>query len=345
MSTSPIAFTLPSRLEAHDPPEERGAARDDVRMLVATRSDGRLEDARFRDLPDFLAAGDALVLNTSKTLPAALPARREDGSSVEVHLSTPVPGDEAGRWVVELRRDGRRFRGALAGEVLRLPGGGSAALAAPYASGRRLWAARLALPEPLLSYLANHGRPITYRHARAERPLAAYQTVYATEPGGAEMPSAGRPFTPRMITALVSAGILVLPVVLHAGVSSPEAGEPPFPERYRVPPATATALNGVRAGGGRVVAVGTTVVRALETAAARDGTVAPGEGWTALVVTPERGVRVVDGLLTGWHEPQASHLWMLEALGGRSLIRRSYDAALARGYLWHEFGDVHLILP
>jgi S-adenosylmethionine:tRNA ribosyltransferase-isomerase len=337
------AFELPARLEAHDAPEDRGLARDDVRMLVA-RGDGHLTHARARDLPDFLAPGDLLVINTSRTLPAALPARR-DGTDLELRLSTPLPGARDDRWVVELRAGDEPFGDGHAGDVLDLPGGARAHLEAPYLAGPRLWAARLQLPEPLLAYLGRHGAPIRYRYVPEAHPLAAYQTAYAIEPGSAEMPSAGRPLTPEVLTALVAKGVLVAPLVLHTGVSSPERGERPYPERYRLPAATARLVEATRGWGGRVVAVGTTVVRALETAARPDGTIEPGEGWTALVVTPERGVRAVDGLLTGWHEPEASHLDMLEAVAGRRLIYRSYSAALQAGYLWHEFGDVHLILP
>jgi S-adenosylmethionine:tRNA ribosyltransferase-isomerase len=339
------AFELPERLEAHAPPEARGLARDDVRMLVARRSDGRLSHARARDLPDFLAAGDLVVVNTSATLPAALPARRAGGAALDLHLSTPLPNASADRWVVELRLAGRRFRGARAGESLALPAGGRAVLEAPYLAGTRLWAARLELPEPLLNYLARHGSPIRYAHVDEPRPLADYLTAYANEPGSAEMPSAGRALTPAIVTALVAAGIGVAAVVLHTGVSSLERGERPYPERYRVPETTARLANATRGWGGRVIAVGTTVVRALETVAHADGSIAAGEGWTSLVVTPERGVRAVDGLLTGWHEPEASHLDLLEAVAGRRLLERSYRAALERGYLWHEFGDVHLIVP
>jgi S-adenosylmethionine:tRNA ribosyltransferase-isomerase len=336
---SSLAFELPRELEAHEPPEPRDA----VRLLVATRHDGRLVHARFRDLPRFLEPGDLLVVNTSATLPAALAAEREDGTDVELHLSTPAP--EGGwRWVVELRTaDGRPLAGR-AGEQLTLPAGAEAELAAPVA-GRRLWLASLRLPEPLAAYLERHGRPIRYGYVPERHPLAAYQNAYALEPGSAEMPSAGRPFTPELVTRLVVTGVPVAPVVLHTGVSSLEAHERPYPERYRVPSATARLVNAVRGWGGRVVAVGTTVVRALETVALDDGSVEPGAGWTNLVVTPERGVRVVDGLLTGWHEPRASHLQLLEAVAGRSLLERSYRAALERGYRWHEFGDSHLILP
>jgi S-adenosylmethionine:tRNA ribosyltransferase-isomerase len=159
------------------------------------------------------------------------------------------------------------------------------------------------------------------------------------------MPSAGRPFTAELVTELVARGVLFSPVTLHTGVSSPEQGEPPYPERFQVPAPTARLVNAVRGWNGRVVAVGTSVVRALETVAVADGTVSEGEGWTSLVVTPERGLRAIDGLLTGWHESESSHLELLEAAAGLDLLKRSYRAALEHGYLWHEFGDLHLILP
>jgi S-adenosylmethionine:tRNA ribosyltransferase-isomerase len=227
-----------------------------------------------------------------------------------------------------------------------LPGGATATLRAPYLAGARLWVADIDTGDvALLDFLNRHGAPIRYPHVRRAWPLADLQTVFALHPGSAEMPSAGRPFTPELVTALVARGIAVAPLVLHAGVSSLEAGEPPYPERYAVSRSTAAIVNAARAAGGRVIAVGTTVVRALETVAAADGTVAAGAGWTHHVVTPERGVRAVDGLLTGWHDPGASHLLMLEAVGGGALVAASYDAAVRSGLLWHEFGDVHLILP
>jgi S-adenosylmethionine:tRNA ribosyltransferase-isomerase len=228
---------------------------------------------------------------------------------------------------------------------VKLPAGGEATILAPYAGGGRLWLARLSLPEEHGRYLQRHGRPIRYRYVPRPWPLSAYENVYALEPGSAEMPSAGRPFTPELITRLVARGVLVAPITLHTGVSSPERHERPYPEPYRVPAETARLVNAVHGWGGRVIGVGTTVVRALESAAAADGTVGAAAGWTSLVVTPERGVAVVDGLVTGWHEPEASHLDMLRAVAGEDLLARSYDAALAAGYLWHEFGDSHLVLP
>ena len=340
-SAAPVA--APARREAHEPPEARGLARDGVRMLVASRAGG-LTHARARDLPEHLRAGDVLVVNTSATLPAALPARRADGSELRLHLSTPC-GD-GGRWVVELRDGGGRFGGGRTGETLALPAGARATLLAPYLTGARLWLAQLDTgARPLLDVLAEHGAPIRYGYVERQWPLSDYQTVFATQPGSAEMPSAGRPFTPELVTALVTRGIAIVPVVLHTGVSSQEAGELPYPERYAVPAPTARLVNAARAGGGRVVAVGTTVVRALESVAEPDGSVRAGAGWTHHVVTPQGGVRAVDGLLTGWHEPAATHLLMLEAVGGRALVTASYDAARREGYRWHEFGDVHLLVP
>jgi S-adenosylmethionine:tRNA ribosyltransferase-isomerase len=352
---APLDFVLPPGLEAGEPPEAHGLARDGVRLMVSYRGDDRVEHARFHELDRFLRTGDLLVINTSGTLPAALAVTRADGTPLELHLSTHLPGDV---WSVELRAPSERgtlpFREpSLPGETLSLPGGASARLLAPYAADRereqveepRLWLAALALPEPLLPYLARHGFPIRYSYVREPWPLEYYQTVYATEPGSAEMPSAGRAFTPELIARLVARGVQIAPLLLHTGVGSLEEHEPPYEEQYRVPAETARLVNAARGDGRRVIAVGTTVVRALETVTEPDGTVHAGEGWTWLVVTPRRGVRAVDGLLTGLHEPRASHLAMLEAIAGRAHLQVAYDAALRERYLWHEFGDLHLILP
>ncbi|WP_405928286.1 S-adenosylmethionine:tRNA ribosyltransferase-isomerase [Streptomyces griseus] len=211
------------------------------------------------------------------------------------------------------------------------------------------------VPDSVPEFLRRYGRPIRYGYTERDQPLSAYQTVFAAPSpdgsGSAEMPSAARPFTAALVAELVRRGVLFAPLSLHTGVASAEVHEPPYPERFSVPPATAWLVNSVRAArggdrttGGRVIAVGTTAVRALESAAGADGLVRPVAGWTDLVVTPRRGVRVVDGLLTGLHEPRASHLLMLEAVAGREALRLGYEAALQERYLWHEFGDVHLLL-
>jgi len=340
-------FSLPAELEADAPPEVRGSGRDDVAMLVARRATSELWHRRFIELPDVLQTGDIVVVNVSRTVPAALSAVAPDGTLVEVHVSSPMPGADV--WSIELRQpDGAAsipFRGGQSGWLLRLDGGGSAELLGRAHRGGRLWLARLEVDGSPVDYLERHGHPIRYGYVRQAWPLETYQNVYATVPGSAELASAGRAFTPELITRLVAAGIDVAPLVLHCGVASLEDHEPPYAEWYEVPAATARRINSARAAGGRVVAVGTTVVRALETVADATGVVHPGSGWTEVVITPARPVRAIDGLLTGWHEPRASHLAMLEAITGTDLLRASYDAALQAGYHWHEFGDLHLILP
>jgi S-adenosylmethionine:tRNA ribosyltransferase-isomerase len=346
MTATALAFELPRALEATAPPEERSVARDAVRLMVADAAQERITHAAFTELPSFLTAGDLVVVNVSQTLPAAVAATRADGSAVRVHFATRAPGlDE--RWrAVELRSaDGATPARARAGEAIRLPAHlGELALVAPYASGSRLVLARLDGPGNVMDLLRFHGEPIRYGYVARPWPLTAYQNVYARIPGSSEMPSAGRPFTQRLIADLATRGIAVAPIPLHTGVSSPERHEPPFPEEYEVPEATARLVNVTRANGGRVIAVGTTVVRALETVARADGSVIAGGGWTGVVIDPDRGVHAVDGLITGWHEPQASHLNMLAALAGEPFLERCYQAALDDGYLWHEFGDSHLIL-
>ncbi|PVZ11065.1 S-adenosylmethionine:tRNA ribosyltransferase-isomerase [Actinomycetospora cinnamomea] len=343
MSVVPATrFVLPAGAEAHEPPEHRGLARDEVRLLVARP--GGVAHRRFLDLADVLEPGDLLVVNTSATLAAALDARHADGRAMTVHVATAL---DDGTWVVEPRRPDGPERDVAAGDRLELPGV-ALTLVAPYPdedAPRRLWRARPWPPVGLVGYLARYGRPIAYGHLGGRFPLADHQTVYATLPGSAEMPSAGRPLSERLLVRLVARGVTVAPLVLHAGVSSPEKHEPPTPERFSVPSATARLVNSARDAGARVVAVGTTVVRALETVATPDGTVSPGHGWTDLVLGTHRPARTVTGLVSGLHEPEASHLALLEAVAGPELVGRTYEAAVREGYLWHEFGDSTLLLP
>ena len=350
-----LEFELPPELEAFEPPEAKGLSRDAVRLLISRKRDDSLVHTHFHDLPDYLEAGDVLVINTSGTLPAALPATREDGTILELHLSTHLPAD---LWIVELRTPATRatmpFRDARAGESLILPGGARVQILAPYLMDRtlsptpassRLWVSMLELPESLIPYLHCYGKPIRYGYVHHDWSLEHYQTVYATEAGSAEMPSAGRAFTPELLTRLIAKGVQIAPLILHTGVASLEEHEPPYEEFYRVPLETARTVNQARTDGRRVIAVGTTVVRALETVTDAHAVTHPGEGWTRLIVTPQRGIRAVNGILTGWHEPKATHLAMLEAIASRHHLEISYSAALEHGYLWHEFGDLHLILP
>ena len=332
-----LDFALPAELEAHDPPEARGVARDGVRLLVSRRATEEVSHRAFRDLPGLLLPGDLVVVNDTGTLPAQVRA----GRGLAVHFSTALPD---GAWLVELRaikdKISRPNGAGFPAQVIDLPGG--AALTLERRAGSRLWRARLSVA--VVPYLLRYGIPIRYSYVSRDWPLAAYQTVFSRKPGSAEMPSASRPFTPPVVTDLAARGVLIAPLTLHAGVSSLEADEDPYPEPYDVPPATARLVNHVRSAGGRVIAAGTTVVRALETSVSQ-GRVVPSAGWTSHVVTPETGVRVVDGLLTGLHEPRSSNLRMLAAFAGPAMLAACYEAAITSGYLWHEFGDVHLLLP
>ncbi len=348
--TAVADFDLPAGLEAGQPPEARGLARDDVRLLVA--GDSGLRHARFSGLGQFLSAGDVLVINTSATLAAAIDGRRPDGSVVTVHFSTLL---DDGSWLVELRPPGRAtgpVTDAQPGERIGLPAGAALTLSVPAprtptpgtAAVRRLWQARVAVEGDVRAYLAAHGRPITYAYLTGSWPLAMYQTVFARDPGSAEMPSAGRPFSTELVTSLVAGGVLIAPITLHTGVSSLEAGEAPLPEWFRIPGPTAELVSHSRAAGRRIIAVGTTVTRALESGAAPDGTVRAGQGWTELVLGPDRPARVVDGIVTGWHAPGASHLSLLAAVAGPDLVSDAYGEAIRQRYLWHEFGDSCLLL-
>ncbi len=340
---SALAIPLSPSAEAHEPPEARGIGRGDVRLLVSHGSTS-VEHTIFPDLGAHLSAGDTLVVNTSATIAAAIHAVAPDGRALRIHFSTELPG---GFWLVEARQpvDGTTepFAADLTGADIVLAGDVHLSMLDRFGDSQRLW---LASPRfDVLPHLARYASPIRYRHAPDPWPLSAYQQIFGREPGSAEMPSAARPFTPELVVDLVSRGITIVPILLHAGVSSLEAHEMPYPERYRVSSSTAAHVNAVHAAGGRVIAVGTTVVRALETAVDAAGVVHPSSGWTELVVTPERGVFAVDALVTGWHEPEATHLLMLEAIAGLPALERAYAAAHAGGYLWHEFGDSHLLLP
>jgi len=303
-------FELPPALEASEPPEARGIPRDAVRMLVSRRRTGEITHHQFTDLPDLLLPGDLVVVNTSATLPAAVRA----GPGLVMHFSTALPD---GSWLAELRamrgHATQPYPGGSPGQALPLPGGAAVTLTERVTG--RLW--RVRLSTAVVPYLLRHGSFIHYSYVASDWPARAYQTVFGTTPGSAEMPSASRPFTAEMIARLVVRGVTIAPITLHTGVSSLEGGEEPYP---------------------------------LETAAAarEHGAGSPlpaSSGWTHHLVTPQTPPRVVDALFTGLHEPRSTHLLMLNAFAGASLLRRCYAAAVQHSYLWHEFGDVHLLLP
>ena len=341
MNRGEFDFARPKPLEATVPPEARGLARDEVRLLVTS---GRSSQHRtFRDLPGLLSPGDLLVVNESATLAASLPVRGPAGEFL-LNMCTHY-GD--GIWLAE-----PRWAVGAPGPVPLSPG-------VPLDSGSvrffpigqfpgidRLWFFRS--EGDVTAAMDGFGRPIRYGYVANSFPLDAYQTVFSRVPGSAEMPSAGRPFTRRGLRELRVRGVGVAPVVLHAGVSSlegePDSSEMPplYPEPFEITKATADRVNATHQAGHRVIAVGTTVVRALETA--WDGcAVVPRHGFTRLTVGPGHPVRSVDGLITGLHDPRTSHLALLFAFAGADRVRAAYRDAVEQGYLWHEFGDSHLI--
>jgi S-adenosylmethionine:tRNA ribosyltransferase-isomerase len=404
---SEVRFRLPPELEAAAPPEARGLRRDHVRLLLVDRATGAVEHHRFHELARLLAPGDLLVANDSRTLPASLLGHTAAGEPLEVRLAASDGWRGQGeRWAALVLgvpagggdpalvpTDARPPAPALAaGERLRFAGGlGATVLGRHEEAAPLVWLAFDVAGQRLAEALHRAGRPVRYAYVPRPWPLHQYQTLFAAGPGSVEMASAGRPFTVQTLRDLRDRGIGLATISLHAGLST--YGDPATDRRYvpaepyLVPEATAAAVAACRAAGGRVIAVGTTVVRALETAAAagqagagaassdpapgaasshpapgaapRWGSVgepegarsrmstAPraGAGVTRLRIGPGHRLAVVDGLLTGLHEPEASHLDLLGAFLDRPALERAYAAALAAGYLWHEFGDVCLLLP
>jgi S-adenosylmethionine:tRNA ribosyltransferase-isomerase len=359
---SEVRFRLPPELEAAAPPEARGLRRDHVRLLLVDRATGAVEHHRFHELARLLAPGDLLVANDSRTLPASLLGHTAAGEPLEVRLAArdgwPGQGERWAALVLGVPAgggdpalvptDARPPAPALAaGERLRFAGGlGATVLGRHEEAAPLVWLVFDVAGQRLAEALHRAGRPVRYAYVPRPWPLHQYQTLFAAGPGSVEMASAGRPFTVQTLRDLRDRGIGLATISLHAGLST--YGDPATDRRYvpaepyLVPEATAAAVAACRAAGGRVIAVGTTVGRALETAAAAGQA---GAGVTRLRIGPGHRLAAVDGLLTGLHEPEASHLDLLGAFLDRPALERAYAAALAAGYLWHEFGDVCLLLP
>lgn len=321
-------------IEATEPPEYRGVARDGVRMLVTDRQTRSHTHAHFCDLPRLLHTGDLLVVNDSATLPASIVARRSNGDAIRLHVSTKI--DER-LWTVEPRGP------VAAGETLTLPGGAAVTVLASVDSRQpRLWYAVFQLNAPMYAYLAEFGTPISYAYLRRSFPLRDYQTLFAREIGSSEMPSAARPFTKPVVAELCDKGVEIATVTLHCGVASFEVPERPATERFMVSHATADRVNNARREGRRVIAVGTTVVRALESAATHEG-VAATSGWTDLIIDDTYRLKAVGALLSGFHDVNATHLSLLHAFVDAELLQDAYAQAAQSGYRYHEFGDLQLI--
>jgi S-adenosylmethionine:tRNA ribosyltransferase-isomerase len=347
---APFTFALPPQLAAREPPERRGVPRDQVRLMVLDRRTGQVEHTRFDRLGDYLHSGDLLVFNSSRTLPAVLDGcAAAGGPCIEVRLAEHLPDDS---WLALLVcRGGDPFGCGLgAGLRIAFSRGLTATVQERDRHIPRLWKLRFSHSGgALIDLLYRLGKPVRYEHVREPWALDYYQTVYAREPGSAEMPSAGRAFTWRLLFALERRGIESAHVVLHTGLSSYlddklDAQHPVCEEEYLLSEAAAAKVNRARAAGRRVMAVGTTVVRTLESAADRGGRVRAGHGYTRLRITADHELKAVDGLLTGLHEPEASHLDLLTAFLPAERIRAAYEEAVGLGYLWHEFGDLNLIV-
>ncbi len=340
----PVQFILPPELEAHKPAELRGLRRDHVRLLVLPRSSGKVIHTRFDCLGDFLTPGDLLVVNTSRTLPGLLKAHDEKGQPLELRLAYRRSEDTWGALLL----DGRKQVGR-SNMHLDFGDGFSGYVLSPDTELPFLWLVQFdRCCNSLLDQIYRMGLPVHYDYVPEALPLDLYQTVYAGEPGSVEMPSAGRAFSWELLFKLHREGVDLAGLSLHTGLSSTrndalDATHPVFPEEFQVPDATALAVNAARKRGGKVIAVGTTVVRTLETIASQDGLVEPKSGWTYLHIDGTRRLRVVNALLTGLHEPRSSHLDLLSAFVEPSRLQEAYQEAIQRGYLWHEFGDMNLI--
>ncbi|WP_367392543.1 S-adenosylmethionine:tRNA ribosyltransferase-isomerase [Lewinella sp. LCG006] len=347
-TTSDIHFELPQQLACPLPTEERGIARDEMRLLVSNHDGDDIQHRQFKNLTDYLEKGDVLVVNNSATLAAALPIHLESGQAARLHLSTQL--DDI-YWLAEIRavhgNQSKRWRDGVAGQSFQLQAEGQTTLIAPFYQNTRqlhLWKISLNLPLPWQEYLHQYGAPIKYQNLDKQYPLDYYQTFFSSVPGSAEMPSAARGFTSGMVKELLQKGIQIVPITLHTGVSSLETGEMPYPEKVIISPLNAARINLAKARDNRIIAVGTTAVRAIETATNAKGKVAPFDGQSELYIQPGYQMKIIDGLLTGFHEPDASHLYMLQALASNQHLRKAYKAAIQQGYFWHEFGDLHLIL-
>jgi S-adenosylmethionine:tRNA ribosyltransferase-isomerase len=347
---TPFTFTLPPELSAKEPPERRGLGRDQVQLMVIDRLTHRVEHTQFNQLGQFLRPGDLLVFNTSRTLPASLDGcAAPTGPCMEIRLAQHLPDDS---WLALLLcQSGDPFAcGLHSGVQLDFGQGLMGTVGDRNPNIPRLWNIRFSKSgTELLDILYRLGRPIRYEYVSAPWNLDYYQTVYAKEPGSAEMPSAGRAFTWKLLLELKRQGIETAPIVLHTSLSSYmddelDAQHPASEEEYFISETTAEKINRTHQQGGRLIAVGTTVVRALESVADETGKVQAGHGYTRLHISADHQLKTVDGLLTGMHEPEASHLDLLTAFLPANQIQEAYEDAVQRRYLWHEFGDLNLIV-
>jgi S-adenosylmethionine:tRNA ribosyltransferase-isomerase len=339
---SAMKFELPQELNAKEPPERRGIRRDYVKMMVLNKTTGSSEHTQFYRLDQYLKKGDLLVLNASRTVPAVLKSMREsDGAEVEVRLAhrknesvweaLPVSGKLT-------KSDVIRFSSALTATVI------AQSSDSPFV----LLSFNLCCSS-LYNQIYSLGEPVRYEYIQEPWNLDYYQTVFATIPGSVEMPSAGRAFSWELLFRLQKKGVRIAYITLHTGLSyllddKWHKGPDKNFENYEVPKETAELIRVTKKAGGRVIAVGTTVVRALETVALEKREIEAHSGWTNLYITEDTKLEICDGLITGMHEPEASHLQLLSAFVDKGKLYEAYQDAIKQRYLWHEFGDMNLII-
>lgn len=339
---SAMKFELPEELNAKEPPERRGIRRDYVKMMVLDKTTGQTNHTQFYHLDRYLKKGDLLVLNASRTVPAVLKSQKEmDGTEVEIRLAhrknesiweaLPVSGTVK-------KGDVIRFSPTLTATIIEQSD------ETPFV----LLAFNLCCSS-LFNQIYRLGEPVRYEYIQEPWNLDYYQTVFATIPGSVEMPSAGRAFSWELLFRLQKKGVKIAYITLHTGLSyllddKWHKGPDTNFENYEVPKETAEMILETKRSGGKVIAVGTTVVRTLETVAREKGILLAASGWTNLYITENTKLEVCDGLITGMHEPEASHLQLLSAFVDREKLYDAYTDAIQQRYLWHEFGDMNLIL-
>ncbi|MCC5803415.1 S-adenosylmethionine:tRNA ribosyltransferase-isomerase [Rossellomorea vietnamensis] len=333
------SFQIPSRLNATTPIELQGLERDDVKLMVLDREYAKCEHTVFKNLPDFLHEGDVLVFNNSRTLPASLKGK-QGNRNVLVRLSRKRSRNT---WDALILGDVHQ-----AGEPIDFPGGVSGHIKGPGSETPLVQLEFNKGDSELMDFIFKNGEPIRYEYISEPWPLDYYQNVYGSVPGSVEMASAGRAFTWRLLQALKEKGVGIVFILLHAGLSYYGNDRWPMPnhhpEDYRVSPEAVNEILHAKNRGKRVIAVGTTVVRALETVMTQHGQLQPAEGVTNLYISGDTSLQIVDGLITGLHEPEASHLNLLKAFMSEDKLRHAYQTALAKNYKWHEFGDMNIIL-
>lgn len=343
-----IEFDLPENLACPEPTEERNITRDEVRLLV-TAGPGEIHHTTFNKLYRNLEAGDVLVVNTSATVASALTIPLPGGRKGKLHFSNKLNDNE---WLIEIREvtgdKTKRWKEGLPGMRFNLSEGSRIDLKRRFYKDKQLlnlWVAELQTSLPEKNYLSKYAQPINYENLNKNYPLEYYQTYFSFHPGSAEMPSASRGFTQSLVEKILEKGVVFAPVLLHTGISSLEVNETPYPEYMEIDPVTSAIINAAKSTGRKIIAAGTTAVRAIESAADNEGIVRPYRGNTELFIDADYKMKVVDGLLTGFHEPRASHLYMLQSIAGFEHVEKAYQVAIESGYYWHQFGDLHLLLP